>query len=69
MKENKMNLTINRVHTFSNFFQSLLQLGCCCVRLLSRLRVSVAVAVGEADEKQVEPQPNLEVVLKATQFW
>ena len=39
------------------------------MRLLSRLRVSVAVAVGEADEKQVEPQPNLEVVLKATQFW
>ena len=59
----------NGVHTYSNFFQSLLQLGCCCVRLLSSLRVSVAVAVGEADEKQVEPQPNFEVVPKGTQFW
>ena len=29
------------------------------MRLLSRLRVSVAVAVGEADEKLVEPKPNL----------
>ena len=38
------------------------------MRLLSRLRVSVAVAVGEADEKQVEPRPNLEVVLNTTQF-
>ena len=54
----RINIT-NRVHTFSNFCQSLLQLGCCCVRLLSRLRVSVAVAVGEADEKLVKPKPNL----------